>query len=97
MLCMLQRLGVMPSSSRPSVSDDNPYSESLFWSMQKNCQKYPARPFETLNHARQWVLGFCELVQQRTPAQRDMVGNARAKTPADGQGAAQDTSSNVSR
>jgi len=26
----LQRLGVMPSFSRPSVSNDNPYSESLF-------------------------------------------------------------------
>ncbi len=30
MLSTLQRLGVMPSFSRPSVSDDNPYSESLF-------------------------------------------------------------------
>jgi transposase InsO family protein len=30
MLATLQRLGVMPSFSRPRVSDDNPYSESLF-------------------------------------------------------------------
>ncbi len=30
MLAMLERLGVTPSFSRPSVSDDNPYSESLF-------------------------------------------------------------------
>ena len=30
MLATLQRLGVVPSFSRPSVSDDNPYSESLF-------------------------------------------------------------------
>ena len=30
MLVMLQELGVIPSFSRPSVSDDNPYSESLF-------------------------------------------------------------------
>jgi putative transposase len=30
MLIMLQQLGVIPSFSRPSVSDDNPYSESLF-------------------------------------------------------------------
>jgi putative transposase len=29
MLATLQRLGVMPSFSRPSVSDDNPYSEAL--------------------------------------------------------------------
>lgn len=30
MLAMLQELGVIPSFSRPSVSDDNPYSEALF-------------------------------------------------------------------
>ena len=30
MLSTLQRLGVMPSFSRPSVSDDNPFSEALF-------------------------------------------------------------------
>ena len=30
MLATLQRLGVAPSRSRPSVSNDNPYSESLF-------------------------------------------------------------------
>jgi transposase len=30
MLATLQQLGVIPSFSRPSVSNDNPYSESLF-------------------------------------------------------------------
>ena len=30
MLSTLQRLGVVPSFSRPSVSDGNPYAESLF-------------------------------------------------------------------
>ena len=30
MLATLQRLGVAPSFSRPKVSDDNPFSESLF-------------------------------------------------------------------
>ncbi len=30
LLATLQRLGVMPSFSRPAVSDDNPYSEALF-------------------------------------------------------------------
>jgi transposase InsO family protein len=30
MLATLQALGVVPSFSRPSVSNDNPYSESLF-------------------------------------------------------------------
>lgn len=32
-LSTLQRLGVMPSFSRPSVSNDNPYSEALFKSV----------------------------------------------------------------
>ena len=30
MLATLQVLGVIPSFSRPSVSDDNPFSEALF-------------------------------------------------------------------
>jgi transposase InsO family protein len=30
MLATLQRLGIAPSRSRPGVSNDNPYSESLF-------------------------------------------------------------------
>ena len=30
MLTLLQQLGVMPSFSRPGVSNDNPYSEALF-------------------------------------------------------------------
>jgi transposase InsO family protein len=57
MLCMLEKLGVMPSFSRPSVSDDNPYSESLFRTL-KYIPKYPRRPFASLNDARSWVLQF---------------------------------------
>lgn len=30
MVATLERLGVLPSLSRPAVSDDNPYSESPF-------------------------------------------------------------------
>src|SRR4030042_3148119 len=40
MLSTLQRLQVMPSFSRPSVSNDNPYSESLFKTLKYNV-KYP--------------------------------------------------------
>ena len=40
MLSTLQRLGVMPSFSRPSVSDDNPYSEALFRTL-KYTPAYP--------------------------------------------------------
>ena len=57
MLATLQRLGVMPSFSRPSVSDDNPFSESLFKTL-KYTPFYPDKPFESLDASRQWVRGF---------------------------------------
>ena len=57
MLATLQALGVMPSFSRPSVSNDNPFSESLFKTL-KYRPIYPLRPFEDLLAARQWVGTF---------------------------------------
>ncbi len=57
MLATLQRLGVMPSFSRPSVSDDNPYSEALFKTL-KYHPGYPDKPFDSLEEARNWVVGF---------------------------------------
>ena len=57
MLGTLQKLGVMPSFSRPSVSNDNPYSEALFKTL-KYHPGFPDQPFDTLDQARQWVVGF---------------------------------------
>jgi transposase InsO family protein len=57
MLATLQELGVMPSFSRPSVSNDNPYSESLFRTL-KYRPEYPEKAFEDLSSARTWVHGF---------------------------------------
>lgn len=57
MLATLQALGVMPSLSRPAVSNDNPYSESLFRTL-KYRPDYPGRAFESLLAARQWVDSF---------------------------------------
>ncbi len=57
MLATLQRLGVMPSFSRPSVSNDNPYSEALFKTL-KYHQGFPDKPFDSLDEARTWVAGF---------------------------------------
>ena len=57
MLATLQKLGVVPSFSRPKVSDDNPYSESLFRTM-KYRPEYPCQAFEDLDHAQQWVDDF---------------------------------------
>lgn len=53
----LERLGVLASYSRPGVSDDNPYVESLFGTM-KSRVGYPRKPFETLQCAQQWVDRF---------------------------------------
>lgn len=57
MLATLQRLGVVPSFSRPSVSDDNPFSESLFSTL-KGRPGFPEQPFAHLHDARLWVDGF---------------------------------------
>jgi len=54
MLATMQRLGVAPSRSRPSVSNDNPYSESLFRTL-KYRPELPVKPFECLLQARRWV------------------------------------------
>ena len=57
MLATLQALGVMTSLSRPAVSNDNPYSESLFKTL-KYRPDYPRQAFEHLLAARQWVDAF---------------------------------------
>ncbi|MFO8173891.1 MAG: IS3 family transposase [Longimicrobiales bacterium] len=57
MLATLQWLGVVPSFSRPHVSDDNPYSEALFRTL-KYVPKYPNRPFLCLEEAQRWVEAF---------------------------------------
>lgn len=53
----LQELGVTTSYSRPRVSNDNPYVESLFKTV-KYCPQWPVRGFTTLNDARVWMLDF---------------------------------------
>lgn len=59
MLATLQRLGVVPSFNRPGVSNDNPYSESLFRTL-KYEPKYPEKGFKSLSAAREWVAAFIE-------------------------------------
>lgn len=78
MLATLQKLGVVPSLSRPAVSNDNPYSESLFKKL-KYCPQYTSQPFSDMAAARQWVADFVHWynfehrhssIQFATPAQR---------------------------
>ncbi len=57
MLATLQRLGIVPSFSRPGVSDDNAFAESLFRTL-KYRPSYPSGPFASLDQARGWMAGF---------------------------------------
>ncbi len=57
MLETLYQLGVATSFSRPRVSNDNAYAESIF----KTCKyrpDYPYKGFESIEKARDWVLTF---------------------------------------
>lgn len=57
MVATLERLGVLASYSRPSVSNDNAYSESLFRTL-KYRPAYPRQPFPDGAAARTWVAAF---------------------------------------
>jgi transposase InsO family protein len=56
-LAMLQWLGVTPSYSRPRVSDDNAYAESLFRTA-KYRPEFPVKGFADLDAARAWAADF---------------------------------------
>lgn len=77
MLSMMQALGIIPSFSRPSVSDDNPYSEAWFRTA-KYAPLYPGR-FEDIQEAREYFERFVNWYNEEhyhsgigfvTPAQR---------------------------
>jgi len=57
MISTLQWLGVVPSFSRPHVSDDNAYSEALFRTL-KHTSAFPRLPFADPGAARRWVAHF---------------------------------------
>lgn len=78
LLTKLYDLGIAPSYSRPRVSNDNPYSESLFKTL-KYSPKWPSGGFSSLEEARQWVEAFMRWYNHEhrhsrikfvTPAQR---------------------------
>ena len=56
-LTTLEKLGIQSSFSRPRVSFDNPYSESLFKTM-KYIPSFPDNGFASLQEARMWVKKF---------------------------------------
>jgi len=61
-------MGITPSRSRPRVSNDNAFIESLFRTV-KYCPMWPSQGFASLIEAREWV----QLVQRRAQAQRPEV------------------------
>ena len=85
MLATLEHLGVATSFSRPRVSNDNAYAESLF----RTCKyrpDYPRKPFASLEAAQTWTHQFVHWYNQEhkhsglkfvTPAQRH-AGQAAA-------------------
>jgi transposase InsO family protein len=92
LLTTLHNLEIEPSYSRPRVSDDNPYSESLF----RTCKyrpDYPYKGFKDISEARIWVYSFVQWYNNEhrhrgikfvTPAQRhsgqDKILLAKRKT-----------------
>jgi len=80
MQVMMQELGVIASRSRPSVSNDNPYSESLFKTL-KYRPLMPVKPFKSIAEARKWAIGLVDWYNQEhrhsaikfvTPQQRHL-------------------------
>ncbi|WP_414477541.1 IS3 family transposase [Photorhabdus khanii] len=57
MLAKMYSLGILSSYSRPRVSNDNPYSESLFRTL-KYCPWWPKNGFSNIDEARGWVTRF---------------------------------------
>jgi len=78
MMATLTALGVAASLSRPAVSNDNPYSESLFKTL-KYRPEYPLKPFADIEAARAWATTLVHwykhehrhsAIRYVTPAQR---------------------------
>lgn len=83
MLATLQRLGVAQSRSRPAVSNDKPYSESLFKTLKYRPQ-FPLQPFTDLLQARRWVTALGHragaLVQPGPSTQRHRLRDPGARS-----------------
>jgi transposase InsO family protein len=60
----LEELGVLRSFSRPRVSNDNPYSESLFRTVNYR-PDYPRRPFRSQDQACSWACALVDWCNQR--------------------------------
>lgn len=59
MQAKMLEMGITSSHSRPRVSNDNPFSESLFRTL-KYCPSWPSKGFATIDDARIWVKEFVQ-------------------------------------
>lgn len=57
MKAKMEELGILPSYSRPRVSNDNPFSEALFRTL-KYRPEWPSSGFASLEAAQDWVQNF---------------------------------------
>lgn len=74
----MESLCITGSHSRPRVSNDNPYSESLFKTL-KYSTRWPSNGFKSLEEVRSWMSGFTQWYNEEhchsrigfvTPSQR---------------------------
>lgn len=63
MLATMEWLGVVPSFSRPRVSNDNPFSESLFKTL-KYKASFPKK-FNSLEEAKIWIVTFVKWYNEK--------------------------------
>ena len=77
MLAKLQQLGVMPSFSRPHVSDDNAFAESVMRTI-KYSPAYPQQAFADLQGSTGLGRELLGLVQRAAPPQRHPFREPRA-------------------
>jgi len=81
----IEELGVMPSYSRPRVSNDNPFSEALFKTL-KYRGDWPSSGFKDLDDARDWVQQFVDWYNhQHKHSQLNFVSPAERHAGLDGE------------
>ncbi len=77
----LEELGVLRSFSRPRVSNDNPFSESLY-STVKYRPDDPRRPFQSVEEACIWVAAYVHWYNHQHRRLRGIRAPLRVKTSA---------------
>ncbi|KRE52394.1 hypothetical protein ASG92_25425 [Arthrobacter sp. Soil736] len=94
-LDLARALGITLSYSRPRVSDDNPYSESLFKTVKYDLD-FPQR-FQDLQHRPRTHGGVLRGLQRQPPPQRPELLHTRHRPPRTRRAHPQATASNTRR